>query len=68
MMQVATIEPKYITKKDLARILAVSPRTINRMEKDGKVPPADKTFPNLNRYDYQECKAMLGICSTSASA
>lgn len=67
-MQVATIEPKYITKKDLARILAVSPRTINRMEKIGKVPPSDKTFPNLNRYDFQQCKAMLGICSTSASA
>lgn len=67
-MQVATIEPKYITKKDLARILAVSPRTINRMEKSGKVPPSDKTFPNLNRYDFQQCKEMLGICSTSASA
>lgn len=67
-MQVATIEPKYITKKDLAKILAVSPRTINRMEKNGKVPPSDKTFPNLNRYDWGQCKAMLGICSTSASA
>ena len=68
VMQIAIIEPKYITKKELAKILAVSPRTINRMEKDGKVPPADKTFPNLNRYDFQQCKAMLGICSTSASA
>ena len=67
-MQIAIIEPKYITKKELAKILAVSPRTINRMEKDGKVPPADKTFPNLNRYDYQECKAMLGIQTTIASA
>jgi DNA-binding transcriptional MerR regulator len=67
-MKVAIIEPKYITKKELAKILAVSPRTINRMEKSGKVPPSDKTFPNLNRYDFQQCKAMLGICSTSASA
>lgn len=67
-MQIATLEPKFITKKDLAKILAVSTRTINRMEKEGKVPPSDKTFPNLNRYDFQQCKAMLGIGSTSASA
>ncbi|WP_442766027.1 helix-turn-helix transcriptional regulator [Sulfurospirillum cavolei] len=67
-MPISTIEPKYITKKELAKLLAVSPRTINRMEKDGKVPPSDKTFPNLNRYDFQQCKAMLGIYSTNASA
>lgn len=68
MMQVVTLEPKYITKKELAKLLAVSTRTINRMEKKGEVPPSDKTFQNLNRYDYQQCKAMLGIGSTSASA
>ena len=67
-MPIAILEPKYITKKELAKLLAVSTRTINRMEKDGKVPPSDKTFQNLNRYDYQQCKAMLGIGSTSASA
>lgn len=66
-MQIAILEPKYLTKKELATCLRVSTKRIERMTAKGEAPQPNKEIANLNRYDYQECKAMLGIQTTISS-
>lgn len=62
------MEQELIRKSELAKFCRVSVNTIYNWTKEGKLPKPIIESNNLCLYDFNECKAYLGIRSTIASA
>ena len=64
-MVAETAEPSYLYTAQVAELLQVSPKTVSRWAKDGKLPYL-RTLGGHRRYPDREIRALLGRLSAPA--